>query len=124
MNEANYTITETDLASRHSAAGLRTRIVSRVQAGDRAVIDFAAVLSISESYADELFGVLAAHYGLDWLTNHVAVKGVRPVVFRVIANAIRYRLQSQKPTQPDIALLTARGVLEKRRRSSSALSGK
>lgn len=109
-------ITDTDLASRQAAADLRAQIVQHVlSANDSKVsIDLSNVLSISESYADELFGVLALRYGLEWLTNSVVIHQSSPFVFRAISSAIRQRLRSQAPDSPDIALLTARKALSQR----------
>lgn len=112
-----FKIADTDLASRQAAAELRAQIVQHVLTGSkqRASIDFSNVLSISESYADELFGVLALRYGLEWLTNSVVIHQASPFVFRAISNAIRQRLSSQAASTPDIAVLTARKVLDQRR---------
>lgn len=123
MADVTYTIAETDLASRHAGARFRALIEARARAGDRIAIDVTSVLSLSESYADELFGVLVARYGLDWFVEHIAVRGANPVVFHSIADAIRYRLQANRPGEPDIALLAARDALDKRRRSV-AVSGR
>jgi hypothetical protein len=90
----------------------------RALASDRVAIDLSAVLSLSESYADELFGVLVARHGLEWFAGHVSVHGANPAVFRSIANAIRYRLEAVAPGKPDIALLAARKALESRQRPS------
>ena len=107
-------IADTDLASRQAAAELRAQIEQLVLSGNKVSIDLSAVLSISESYADELFGVLALRYGLEWLTNYVAIRHPSSFVFRAIASAIRQRLLSQTPETPDIALLTARKALKQR----------
>lgn len=107
-------IADTDLASRQAAAELRSQIVQHVLSGNKVSIDLSAVFSISESYADELFGVLALRNGLEWLTNNVVIRHASPLVFRAIAGAIRQRLLSQTPETPDIALLVARKALKQR----------
>lgn len=109
-------IANTDLASRQAAADLRAQIVQRVLSGNdsKVSVDLSNVLSISESYADELFGILALRYGLEWLTNSVVIHHPSPFVFRAISSAIRQRLRSQAPDSPDIALLAARKALKQR----------
>jgi STAS-like domain of unknown function (DUF4325) len=107
-------IDDTDLASRQAAAKLRAQVVQRILSGNKVSIDLGAVLSISESYADELFGVLALRYGLEWLTESVVLHHPDPFVFRAISNAIRQRLRSKSPEAPDIALLAARNALKQR----------
>jgi len=118
MADTHYTIAETDLASRQAAARFRAVVEARALASDRVAIDLSAVLSLSESYADELFGVLVARHGLEWFAGHVSVHGAKSAVFRSIANAIRYRLEVVAPGKPDIALLAARKALESRQRPS------
>lgn len=112
-------IADTDLASRQAAAELRAQVEQHVSAGDKIYIDLASVLSISESYADELFGVLALRYGLDWLTNNLVIRNSKPFVFRSIAAAIRQRLFSQTSASPDIALLAARKALLQRQQKNT-----
>jgi hypothetical protein len=107
-------IADTDLASRQAAAVLRAEIESHVLADRKVTIDLGAVLSISESYADELFGILALRHGLEWLSDNVAVHHPSAFVFRAIASAIRQRLLSQSPETPNIALLTAQKALKQR----------
>ena len=117
MADIHYILAETDLASRQAAARFRAVVEERALVSDRVAIDLSAVLSLSESYADELFGVLVARYGLEWFAGHVSVHGAKPAVFRSIANAIRYRLEAAAPGKPDIALLAARQVLQSQRSS-------
>jgi hypothetical protein len=112
-------IADTDLASRQAAAVLRAQIEGYVAAGEKVSIDLGGVFSISESYADELFGVLALRYGLGWLSDNVAFHNQNHFVFRAIASAIRQRLISKSPEAPDIALLAARKALKQRQSRST-----
>lgn len=114
MNAITITLAETDLASRHAAARVRVPVEAHALAGGLVTIDLGKVLSLSESYADELFGVLVARHGLEWFAEHIALAGASPIVFRAIALAIRHRLEAAAPDTPDIALLAARKALESR----------
>lgn len=87
-----FHLTETDLASRRSAANLRSEVEACLLAGE-AVLDFSVVLSVSESYADEFFGVLVDHYSLPWVFSRLKVVGVNPAAVKTITQAIRYRLE-------------------------------
>lgn len=115
MNAIHISFTETDLASRHAAGRVRASVEESALAGKTVAIDLGKVLSLSESYADELFGVLAARRGLEWFAKHIIIVGASPIVFRAIAQAIRHRLEAEAPNNPDIALLAARKALENRR---------
>lgn len=81
----------TDLASRHTAADLRRHIEQSIAAGHPVVVDLRHVLSISESYADELFGVLIAARGLQWFGAWVQVLANRDTLVS-IAGAVRERV--------------------------------
>ena len=82
-----------NLASRKTAAAERYRLAD-VFAGNKGVtVDLREVQSISYSYADELFGVLAAVKGWDWFTSHVKLFGTSEPVLRIIAETIDRRLK-------------------------------
>lgn len=89
-----------DLASRSSAARERYRLVSAVQQGQQVIVDLSEVLSISESYADELFGILAAQKGLEWITKNVRLVDVTDSVLEVVATVIDRRLMEADNEQP------------------------
>ena len=100
MSNVLLKLQNSDLASRSSAVRERYNLVSAVQQGQQVVVDLSEVLSISESYADELFGVLAAHYGLEWITWNVALIDVADTVLEVIATVIDRRLVEANNEQP------------------------
>lgn len=114
MNTFNLDINYSDLASRQAAAELRAVIEEHAAAGNLVALNFKDVFSVSESYADELFGVLVIRHGLAWLSNFVLIHNAAPGVFRAILSAIRQRLLASHPGAPDIALLVARQALEQR----------
>lgn len=113
MNDYKIIIENSDLASRQAAAELRFKVERLAKSAQKIQLDFINVFSISESYADELFGVLAVRNSLDWLTEHVSILHADEATFRSIANAIRQRLAENNKT-PDIALLNARKALKNR----------
>ncbi len=77
-----------ELTSRRAAVPDRLRITALAGQGDRVVLDFSAVATISESYADELLGVLVAQNGLQWLAGHVSAINVSDEVISTLARAI------------------------------------
>lgn len=82
-----------DLASRKTAAIERHKLLGHAAAGNTVVVDLSDVVSVSYSYADELFGVLAAVRGWDWLSKVVRLEGANEHVLRVIAEVINRRLK-------------------------------
>lgn len=117
MKDTIFTISETDLASRYSAARLRARVEDALAQTDAVIIDLKAVLSISESYADELFGVFAARHGLEELVRRIHIRNASESALVSIASAVKQRL-NENAGGPDIALLAARKALELRRQSA------
>lgn len=95
---------ESDLASRTSAARLRSSF-EECLAASTVRLDLTGVLSISESYADELFGVLVHQYGLEWVFSRLQVVGASPPVVRTIRTAIRYRLERDLKQRSHLALV-------------------
>jgi hypothetical protein len=88
-----------DLASRVSARKLRFKAEQTIATGKIAVIDLTNVISISESYADELFAVLVAQHGLEWFSNNIKLLHQLPHskhVLLTISTAIRRRLENQE----------------------------
>lgn len=76
------------LASR--ARGRELRLQVKANDGP-CTLDFAEVLSVSESFADELLGVLVADHGVDWLSQHIAFENVSTPVRGVILDVIERR---------------------------------
>lgn len=85
----------TDLASRRLAADLRVGVAAALSEGHSVSIDLGNVESISESYADELFGVLAVGLGLEVFVKKVSILRANEHVLRVIAHALKDRLEQQ-----------------------------
>ena len=83
----------TDLASRQTAAAVRYNAARAVSSGSKVTIDLSEVESLSYSYADELFGVIAATHGFDWLVEHVKIINAKEHVLRVIAEVVNRRLK-------------------------------
>lgn len=98
LNQEHFSPNGKDLASRTSARLLRIQVELYVSTGKLAVIDLTNVISISESYADELFAVLVEDYGLEWFSKNIKILN-HPInstgVLRSIATAIRRRLENQ-----------------------------
>ncbi|AKV06148.1 hypothetical protein B723_06975 [Pseudomonas fluorescens NCIMB 11764] len=86
-----YTFRHTDLASRTLASRERSSLYKLLSDQDQVVIDLGDVASISESFADELFGVLVLEQGFDFVVNHVKIVNAADDVLRSIAIAMKRR---------------------------------
>jgi hypothetical protein len=80
-----------DVSSRNRAAGLRLQIVADA-AAQKVRLDFAGVRTVSESFADELFGVLIEDYGEQWFREHVEVANLSDLSRETVLDAIAHRL--------------------------------
>ena len=83
----------TDLSSRRIAALLRQSILKALSASSPFTIDFVGVRTVSDSFADELFGVLVAENGTEWLRDHLSLVGLSPELRTVILSAIQRGLK-------------------------------
>ena len=97
-----------DLASRRSAAQLRHDSEELLDQNERVVFDLSKVESVSESYADELFGVLALSTGTEKFFGSVAIRGASRIVLEQIAKAIQVRLEGQEFQESIHALVAAK----------------
>lgn len=91
MNKIDFKLPAGDLASRHLAIGERHKI--EVYLKDRYLIsvDLSGVASISESYSDELFGILVAKFGVEDVLSHIRIQNADPIILRSIATVIKRR---------------------------------
>lgn len=82
-----------DISSRTSAARLREEIVREVVNGVECVtLDFADVRTVSESFADELFAILASDFGDEWFRAHIRVVNLNPFHRKTILGAVAHRI--------------------------------
>ena len=84
-----------DLASRSTGAALRQSIERSVRNSGFARIDLSDVRVLAESFADETFGVLALHHGVDWIVEHVEFCGASEEVLITIARVIDRRCPAE-----------------------------
>ncbi len=87
----NYKLPDGDLASRNQAIPQRHKIETLIKHGDAISLDLSGVFSISESYADEVFGVLVVKFGSDKILSQIKLKNVSPSILRSIAKVIQRR---------------------------------
>lgn len=80
------------LANRTTAAQERQRIETLANQGEQVTLDYAGVVSLSGSYADELFGVYALRHGIEGLKATIKIKGASTTVARAIGQAIQNRM--------------------------------
>ena len=111
--------TGTGLASRQAAAVARALIEEKLSAGVSVELDLSSVRSISSSYADELFGVLAERYSLEDIALSIKLSEPSPHVLRQIATAIQYRLD-RGASPGSVSALAATRALESRACRESA----
>lgn len=86
-----FAFRHSDLASRSLASKERNALLHKLNRHDDVVVDLADVQSISESFADELFGVLVLEKGFDFVIKHVKVVNAADDVLRSIAVAMKRR---------------------------------
>ncbi|MEE8451044.1 MAG: STAS-like domain-containing protein [Thermoguttaceae bacterium] len=83
----------TDLSSRARAASIRVRVLKSIDSGQTIItIDLSGIRSLSESFADELFAVLAKTKGDAWFREHLRLNNASNDVRYSILEAIDSRV--------------------------------
>ncbi|MDI5890636.1 STAS-like domain-containing protein [Halomonas rhizosphaerae] len=80
------------LANRTTAAKERAQIETLARQGETVILDYSDVISLSGSYADELFGIFTQRYGAQALKTTIKVQGASSTVARAIGLAIQHRM--------------------------------
>jgi len=86
----------TDLSARTRARALRADVVARAPV----TLDFSGVECVSDSFHDELFGVLVAERGLEWFRANVVLEGLDVAIRQDLLAAVRARLEQQNAVRP------------------------
>ena len=91
MNKIAYKLPEGDLASRNQAIPQRHKIEVLINEGNFVDLDLSGVYSITESYSDEIFGVLVVKFGVTKVLSQVKVRNASPSILKSIAKVIQRR---------------------------------
>lgn len=102
MNTVIYKLPEGDLASRTQAIPQRHKIENLLIEGNTIKLDLSGVLSLSESYSDEIFGVLVVKHGPRKVLNNLKVLNASPAILKSIAKVIQRRSNELKSPRPTI----------------------
>ena len=92
MKTSIIVLPDSDLASRAKARGYREAVNQIIAHGNKVEFDFSSVFSISDSFADELFGVLASEIGRDGIGDYIKVINAKDSIYKIIALNILNRL--------------------------------
>ena len=95
MKTTKIAFEKSDLASRRTAAFERKAVEQAIELG-AVEVDLMHVNSISESYSDELFGVLVAKHGLDTFLKKVKILNAKEGILKSIAKVIQRRELERK----------------------------
>ncbi len=91
MKTINCKLPSGDLASRRLAIAERHKIETCLISNTLVYLDLSDVESISESYSDEIFGVLVKKYGIDAVLKLVRVQNASSSILKSIATVIKRR---------------------------------
>lgn len=92
----NYSIPSSDLASRKLAIKERKNIENYISDNKFLInLNMSNISSISESYSDELFGVLVLKFGSEKVFKSIKLVDAKPNVLLSIANVIQRRMKDQ-----------------------------
>lgn len=79
------------LVSRKTAIEERNRLIAALETNQVVTLDLSDIVSISDSYADEFFGVLSVILSLNTMLERIKVAGATDYHLQVIATAVQRR---------------------------------
>ena len=83
----------TDLSSRVTGVAVRDAMLADLNVGENRVsVDCVGIRTLSESFADEVFGIVVAERGKAWFEQRVAVTGLSEITRAAFMRAIAERL--------------------------------
>lgn len=86
----------TDLSSRTIGSTVRNLILSALHnSSDAVLVSCQDIRTLSESFADEVFGILVAEKGKPWFKEHVSIIGLNENTRSAILRAVAERLSLQ-----------------------------
>lgn len=91
MKTIDYKLPGGDLASRRLAISERHKIEALLIDGKKVRINLAGVESVSESYSDEIFGILVVKLGVKTILTNVKFENANPSILKSIAKVIQRR---------------------------------
>lgn len=95
MNTIKLSDYGTDISSRYTGVSVRESILNILSQGaDKIVIDCGGVRTLSESFSDEVFGILVLEQGKEWFRKNITLVGLSDLTKKSIIHAIAERLQA------------------------------
>lgn len=82
----------TTLGTRKMGQEIRASVEAAIDNGEKIVLDFHDISSISHSFADECFGKLLLRWDLEKVKKHTTFKNTTPIISSIILSAINDRI--------------------------------
>lgn len=96
MNNEKYIFDKKYLSSRPFGANVRNEWISMLSNDQKLTVNFKEVESISDSFADELFGIISLQIGESQLFEKIKLSNITESCLQTIAEAIHKRTLSQQ----------------------------
>lgn len=100
MNSIIFDLPAGDLASRKNAIATRESLKALWVTHELVIVNCKNVEALSESYADELFGVLVLEEGYERVIQHLKIQAAETHVLLSIASVIKRRKQQMVSSKP------------------------
>ncbi len=81
--------------SRHYAEIIRETVYQHIQKGRRVVLDFENIDLITQSFADELIGILVRAFGVDFVKANISVINANKTIRKILNVVVSYSRQLQ-----------------------------
>ncbi len=91
-----YDIVRSNLVgSRYYAEIIRETIYQHIQMGKKIVLDFENIDLITQSFADELIGILVRAFGVDFVKANISVINANKTIRKILNVVVSYSRQLQ-----------------------------
>lgn len=105
MTIERYKLPSGDLASRRLAITERNHIEQLLKSSAILKLDLKDVKSLSESYSDEIFGVLVVKHGVEYVLGKLKIENASTSILKSIARVIQRRNHELQNTTKNVVPL-------------------
>lgn len=95
INITEFTGHRPMLGSRDTAKPIRDLLIKITGEGKVVTLDFAGIESISQSFGDEILGILTREHGIEFIKSLVKVENANEAVRAILNLVVRYSIKSK-----------------------------
>ena len=84
-------VSDSDFAgSRENGEKVRNEILKRIEDGDGITLDFVGINLITQSFGDEVLGILTRMHGLEFIKNNIRIHNANDEIKSIMNYVVKY----------------------------------